>query len=260
MDQLIGQGFLEKVGEYNVLQVTGLGRRALKGQLTPKLLKPAARKERKSRAEEVSWEGVDHGLFDALRSLRRRLADERGLPPFVVFSDATLRDMARRRPSTPERMLQVSGVGDRKLADYGEAFVEAIANHCRQHGLPLDPKLSASSPALISSVREPRPALEGTRRTAFDLFADGQSIDQVCAATSRARSTVADYLLDYIERRQITDPTPWLDPTLFARIRQATEQAGLERLRPIHEALGGEVGYDIIRITVACLRNEAESG
>ena len=108
IDQLVNQAFLEKSGEYNVLRLTQTGWQVLRGELTPRLLKPAAKRgkdsaadsQATSRAARESWEGVDRDLFEALRAFRRRKADERGVPPFIIFSDATLRDLARVRPST----------------------------------------------------------------------------------------------------------------------------------------------------------------
>ena len=103
IDQLIGQEFLVKSGEYNVLQLTSAGWQVLRGEVTPRLLRPAKKTQQKSRAERQSWDGVDRELFEALRVCRRRKADERGMPPFIVFSDATLRDLARCRPSSREQ-------------------------------------------------------------------------------------------------------------------------------------------------------------
>ena len=128
VEQLVAQGFLAKTGEYNVLMVTESGRSLLRGDVTPRLLKPAARaaKARKSRAHDDSWEGVDRDLFERLRELRRRLADEKSVPAYVVFGDASLRDMARKKPGTPTEFLDVHGVGQKKAADYGELFLAAI--------------------------------------------------------------------------------------------------------------------------------------
>lgn len=72
---------------------------------------------------------ADHALFDRLRTLRKQLADEAGKPPYIVFSDAALRDMCARKPATDEEFLEVSGVGATKLARYGEAFLAEIAAH-----------------------------------------------------------------------------------------------------------------------------------
>ncbi len=71
----------------------------------------------------------DEGLFQALRALRKQLADAKGLPPYVVFSDATLRAMARHRPTTDEHFLALSGVGPKKLTQYGDVFLAAIRSH-----------------------------------------------------------------------------------------------------------------------------------
>ena len=130
VEQLVAQGFLAKTGEYNVLMVTESGRSLLRGDVTPRLLKPAARaaKVRKSRAHDDSWEGVDRDLFERLRELRRRLADEKSVPAYVVFGDASLRDMARKKPGTPTEFLDVHGVGQKKAADYGELFLAAIGS------------------------------------------------------------------------------------------------------------------------------------
>ena len=140
IEQLAGQGFLEKAGDYNVLEVTGRGRRLLKGELTPYLLKPAKRiaKITPARAEIDSWANVDRDLFDLLRELRTEKARSKGLPPYLVFGDAALRDMARRRPSTLEGFLAVKGVGDQKLREYGDEFVGRITTYCRENELAMD--------------------------------------------------------------------------------------------------------------------------
>ncbi|MFP6768845.1 MAG: DNA helicase RecQ, partial [Planctomycetaceae bacterium] len=129
IEQLVSQDFLEKSGEYNVLVVTELGRTLLTGEVTPRLLKPTkstkAARPRKSRADD-DWEGVDRELFERLRGLRRQLADEKSVPAYVVFGDASLRDMARSKPATPAEFLEVHGVGQKRAADYGEVFLAAI--------------------------------------------------------------------------------------------------------------------------------------
>jgi ATP-dependent DNA helicase RecQ len=143
IEQLAGQGYLRKVGEYQVLEVTPLGRQVLRGQLTPRLLKPAEPDVDEKRGKPMggklpgsvkpsvaaeSWEGVDRTLFESLKLLRRKLADEMGVPAYIVFSDASLRDMARQRPQTLDEFRKIRGVGDRKTEDFGEEFIELIAD------------------------------------------------------------------------------------------------------------------------------------
>ncbi len=130
LEQLVAQGYLVKEGEFNTLRVTERGWGALRGEETPRLLEPAAAKPAKrSKKAAASWEGVDEPLFEALRELRRELATERGVPAYVVFGDASLRDMARLRPATDAEFLAVHGVGERKLTQYGERFMAAISAH-----------------------------------------------------------------------------------------------------------------------------------
>jgi ATP-dependent DNA helicase RecQ len=77
-------------------------------------------------------------LFEELRQLRRRLAEQRSMPAYIVFGDAALRDMARKLPSTPAAFLQVSGVGEKKLELYGPAMLQAIRAYCAAHALAMD--------------------------------------------------------------------------------------------------------------------------
>jgi ATP-dependent DNA helicase RecQ len=136
IDQLVNQAFLEKSGDYNVLRMTPTGWQVLRAELTPRLLKPAPRKRRKdagldsqatSRSAKESWDGVDRDLFEALRAFRRRKADERGVPPFIIFSDATLRDLARAQPTKYEELPHIHGIGAKKLAEYGAELLAEIA-------------------------------------------------------------------------------------------------------------------------------------
>ena len=137
-EQLVGQDYLEKVGEYNVLQVTQKGWRVLKGEEMPQLLKPAEKPAKVSKVAEDSWEGVDRSLFENLRKLRSKIASKKRVPAYVVFGDAALRDMARRRPSTPQGFLEVKGVGEKKLEQYGETILTAIEKYCTAHSLDTD--------------------------------------------------------------------------------------------------------------------------
>jgi ATP-dependent DNA helicase RecQ len=136
--QLIDDGLLERTAdERPVLRLNAASREVLRGTRTVRLLQ-AKTKVRKTRFDQMSWESVDTGLFETLRNLRREIANQRNVPAYVLFSDATLRDMARLRPGSPGALLGVRGVGDRKLADLGDRFLEEIKNYCQANRLPLD--------------------------------------------------------------------------------------------------------------------------
>ena len=138
IEQLVGQDYIAKTGDYNVLTVTPRGREVLNGQETPRLLEPARKPAKVSKVAADSWEGVDRGLFEALRNLRKTLASKKGVPAYVVFGDAALRDMARRRPSTPDRFLEVKGVGEMKNKQYGKTVLAAIKDYCAANSLQID--------------------------------------------------------------------------------------------------------------------------
>jgi ATP-dependent DNA helicase RecQ len=143
VDQLIVRGFLQRTpGDYPVLELTALGVAMLKGQVAADEVvlcrqpKPVSRSKSRGRGdaamgrvERESWEGVDRDLFDALRALRLEIARGRGVPPYVVFHDSTLREMARLKPSSLAALLHVPGVGARKAEDFGQQFLDAIASH-----------------------------------------------------------------------------------------------------------------------------------
>jgi len=130
VEQLVGQQCLEKTGEFNTLAITEKGLQVLKGQLTPRLLKPVKKQTKLSKTVSDSWQGVDKELFDLLRKLRGAIASKKKVPAYIVFGDAALRDMARKKPITEEDFLQVKGVGEKKCKQYGKKILKAIKEYC----------------------------------------------------------------------------------------------------------------------------------
>ncbi len=137
VDQLVAQGLLAVAdGDYPTLAVAPSGREVLRGQrevklfALPKLAKTSRGRPTLARmAADDEALAVDDALFETLRKLRRELAHTRGVPPYVIFNDRTLAELAARKPSTPEEFRACKGVGDKKAADLGPAFLEAIAAH-----------------------------------------------------------------------------------------------------------------------------------
>ena len=135
IEQLIGQDFLRREGEFSTLSLTDSARKVLRGELTPILVKPlvAAKKKeiaRKGRAKkEEEWAEVDQELFQLLRGKRGELAKKQSVPAFVIFGDKSLRDMARIKPTTRDAFARVYGVGDHKLRVYAEDFIQVIKEY-----------------------------------------------------------------------------------------------------------------------------------
>jgi ATP-dependent DNA helicase RecQ len=227
--------------------------------VTPRLLRPAkAAKAPKVQAPADSWEGVHRGLFDELRRLRHEIAAAQNVPAYIVFGDAALRDMARRRPSTPQGFRQVKGVGDKKLGDYGQVFVDRIVAYCRGNEVPMDVSSEMVGGATPQTLRAtPGPRISAAQ--AFPLFREGLRVEQVAQRLGRAASTVHGYLAEFIRQNKITDPSPWVDAATVQRVTQAAEQVGTEGLKPIFERLDGQVSHDQIRIVVACMNQAGRS-
>jgi len=259
--QLIGQQLLDQVGdEYPILKLNAASWEVMKGQRQVRLVRPLARKKdegvRQSRAEEVSWEGVDRQLFEALRALRLELAKERGVPPYVLFHDGTLRQLAAVRPSSLEKMKLISGIGEAKLRDLGQRFLAIVTDHARARNLPMDVPYRAPQ-------REEAPKassrLNPERSLAFKLFRQSSSMDDVIHYTGRAKSTVVEYLTEFIRQERPASIATWVSKTLYDQIAGAARRVGSDRLKPIYVALGEKVPYDDIRLVLAHL-GPAQSG
>ncbi|MGZ8829490.1 MAG: DNA helicase RecQ [Thermoanaerobaculia bacterium] len=126
--QLIGHGLLEQEGDrYPVLRLTEASRRVLRGEENVRLVQIARKQKRKkSKSESESWEGVDQDLFESLRTFRRELAASRGVPPYIILGDRSLREVARLRPQTLTELRDVYGIGDKKLVDLGEKILAVV--------------------------------------------------------------------------------------------------------------------------------------
>ena len=134
IDQLLGRGFLRQTDDqYPVLALTDEGVALLKDAgaspdltLAKQRRPDPARGPRRSKAETEGWEGVDRDLFERLRALRLTVARGRGVPPYVIFHDTTLRELARTKPTTIDELRHVYGVGAKKADDLGAAVLDVL--------------------------------------------------------------------------------------------------------------------------------------
>jgi ATP-dependent DNA helicase RecQ len=133
IEQLICVGMLVRDGDpYPIVRLTVAGAAFLRGPgdgVTCALyreVEPPSKKRRRSALRESFATTIDSDLFDVLREVRMKLARARGVPPYVIFHDTTLREMAERRPKTFEDLHDIRGIGAKKAADFGDAFLDAI--------------------------------------------------------------------------------------------------------------------------------------
>ncbi|MGC8625486.1 MAG: RecQ family ATP-dependent DNA helicase, partial [Phycisphaerae bacterium] len=264
--QLVGQGVLVQENLIlregrmaSILKLNQASVAVMKGQRQVRLIQlvqNSAAESGKSQTREISWQGVEHALFDALRVLRRDIAAQRGVAPYVILSDATLRELARVRPTTLSALRLIYGIGEAKLKSLGDQIVPLIADYCRIHNIPTDVSISRQQ-SVSKPVISSRP--NAAKDQAFQLFAQGGSMKDVAAAIDRTEKTVAEYLADYITIKQPKSIAAWVPDATFRRIESAIGAHGSERLKPIFIALDEKVPYEYILLVIAWLQSRQNS-
>ena len=202
-------------------------------------------------------------LFMELRALRRRLAEEEGVPPFVIFSDATLHDMVARRPADERALLAVHGVGRVKAERYGEAFLAIVRASADADARPPGtdaPGREERGPLARAVSRANRRALPSTAQRTLDLHHKGLSIKAIAERRSLTTSTVSQHLAGFVERGDVADVRAWVGDAELARLRRLAGGRPLTALRPLYDEFGGALDWDQLRIARAYLNRElAES-
>jgi ATP-dependent DNA helicase RecQ len=215
--------------------------------------KDAARKSIGRREEDMTF---DDGLFEELRKLRKRLADGRGVPPFVIFADTSLRDMARRMPQDESGFSRITGVGEQKLKWFGPVFTKAISDYCRRHGI------TSGKNDDFKRVERVRPdAAASTYAETRRLVRQKLSLREM----TNIRGLAAGTILAHLEKLVGEDPAIDLQhlrpaQARFDKIKAAFGQAGGPALSPVKTILGDDYSYDEIRLARIFLSKEWMSG
>lgn len=243
--QLIRLGYIDASGDsFQTLSLSKQGLAALMNR-TPIMLTRTPGIVAGTNAAKVSRAGnipCDEGLFDQLRTLRKRIADERGVPPYVVFGDLSLRHMCRRYPQTERAFLAIPGVGSQKLTDFGVPFMEEIAAWLAGHPAQTFAEEAAPPPAPKMKSED---GIKATAMETLRLFTAGKSIEQIAAARSLTRGTISQHIAEAIAAGALqADPRDFYSVEEEKRMDQAAAEHGHERLGPLHEALGGHITYD----------------
>ncbi len=258
IDQLVSLGHLRQAGEYQCLQVTTTGRQVLRGTLTPELL--CVRTSETTEQADDSWAGVDRSLFEELRGLRTRLAIQRGVPPYIIFSDATLRALARHRPTSAATLQQVPGIGAKKLQDLGNAVLDEIRRWCQANRVAGDVGFGAAAGSLSPALLAAAPRRSELAEDYLQLFEEQLSMEEIAVQLDRTLETVSRHLAQYIETRRIRDIDMWVDPVVQQRVERSLERLGASGLKTLFDDLGGTVPYHELRIVAVAwgLRRESQ--
>jgi ATP-dependent DNA helicase RecQ len=237
---LVRAGYLRRdVERFNVLDLTEKGRAVLEGRIRATLTEAPEIPAAPRRAVAMEY---DEGLFERLRVLRKRLADEQKVQAFVIFSDVSLRQMAREYPATDEEFSRISGVGERKLRDFGEMFMAEIAEHLRSN-----PRRMFERSA--SNLRGARPRELGDSPTiTLRLFRDGKSVDEIARERGVASSTVFGHLAYAAEAGEEIDLGRFLTEEQEPEIAGAFGALGWQNIAGVRDRLGQRYAWGVLRI------------
>lgn len=244
--------------QFNSIRISNAGYDVLfKGA---RVVLPAAPTEAATRESgRTVEESVAHPeLFEAFRGLRKRLADQRGVPPYVVFPDSTLRAMAARLPRDERELRSISGVGERKARDFGSAFIAEVTAYVTRTGAT---PVEESAPAR-TALRSRPVGLRATSRHTLALYRDGMSPSEIAGERGLTVATVEEHLVEAIESGEITNIDRLVAPNRHSAIAQAIESPANEALRDIMDRLNGEFSYAEIKFVRAVMQsgNRRRSG
>jgi ATP-dependent DNA helicase RecQ len=247
---LLHQGLLAETNDgYSVLRLNALSwevMRKERGVMVALVNSPQILDEKsaisRSQAEE---------LFDRLRIFRKQVADEQSVAPYIVFADSSLKLMAQQRPQNLAEFAEISGVGSRKLVQYGEKFVGEIRVFCAANGIPLEPQIVAmNNPIEVRSAVEVTP----THLQTCHLYLQGMDAEMIAQQRKMSVSTVIHHLAVLIEAGQITEIDRLVPIMVQQQIQQGITEVGDVSLKVIREYLQEAVTYEDIRIVRAAWR------
>ena len=259
--QLVDAGDLARTeDQYPVVTLSEHSAAVLRNQRQAQLVDPkfiAASSEQRREAQQQSaspLSPVELLLRESLREARKALASHRGVPPFTIFNDVTLEELCRVRPASLDTLICVHGLGPRKTESFGLDLLSTIATVSREQGLALDAQ-PGSRPRRPSDTLPNTEAVPKVPRAnavaAFPMFRRGASIEDVSTALAVKPRTVADYLEEFIRAERPAEITPWVDQSTYGRVTDAIRSHPVGLLRPIFDALLGEVPYETIRLVKA---------
>ena len=244
--QLMARGYIQLDPEgYGGFQLADKCRPLLRGEESISLRKEK-KQTRQTRQTNQSVSNADTKLWEALRACRKDLAQEKGVPPYVIFHDAVLMEMMARQPNTLTQLSNISGVGKSKLEKYGDAFLAIIL----QHG----PKQTQSNSSTQTNDNDPD-TLSDTAHETFALFQSGMTVENISQQRQLKESTTYNHLaaaikLGLVEASEVVALPEDEFQLIQSALAEHGDEQGNTRLAPVHEELGGVYSYEILR----CIR------
>lgn len=185
---------------------------------------------------------TDNGLFDVLRALRKDISEKEGIPPFMVFSDATLRELSQYMPSDEASLLSIKGIGERKAETYGKRFLEAIFNYAKENNLDL--KANRQDKVLEETEKDEKVK---THIITYNLYKSGKSLKEISTERQLTLVTIQEHIFKCLQENLDLNIDDFIQKSYEDKILEAIKAIGGNKLRPIKEALPEEVDYMSIK-------------
>ncbi|MCL4105913.1 UNVERIFIED_CONTAM: hypothetical protein GTU68_012551 [Idotea baltica] len=263
--QMLDQGLFEiAYDQGSSLKLTEQGRNVLMKGFPVELVRRVVEKAAPSTRKKSAVKGnipTNEKLFQRLKKLRKKLADKQGIPPYIVFHDATLKQMAASFPATEVQLRSISGVGDRKLKLYGDKFVNEILQFLQETGET--PKADPVGGATAAKQRQKPSGAKKEKKPpthllSYELHKEGKSVEQISWIRNLKPSTIISHLLKLYQ-----DGEKEVDVFKFVKVEDlktileaARDQGGSGSIRELYEALEERFEYHQIRFALAYLKKQ----
>lgn len=237
--ELLSRSYLNLEGEYPVLKLCQKSRDMLSGSKSGAanqkmfLVKPQV----VEKPAIIEQDADDRGLFEALRNLRKTLADAENYPPYMIFNDASLKQMAARRPCTPEDFRKITGVGDKKLEKYGVIFMGEIRRFCEKQ----------------SSFSQPLKK-QSSEYVTLEMLNKDVDLDEITLKRNLSLNTIYGHIENLILAGENIPIEKLVKKEKIELIKCAILEMGGETLKPIKERLGDNYSYGEIRLVRAKMK------
>jgi ATP-dependent DNA helicase RecQ len=262
---LLQQGLLSETNDgYPVLRLNRLSVEILKKQRSVEVASLPVQQQKASEttaSRPLTLEPESIGLFQHLRTLRKQLADEQGVPPYVIFPDTSLQAMAQQRPQSVTHFARIPGVGSRKQEAFFTLFTTAIREYCEEHNLALalEPAGEEKVQKKVAAPKVSAAPSPPTRQVTLDMYNEGRSIEEIARERNLKPVTILNHLADLIEAGVAIEVEGVISPDHYDTIVNALQQLGGEALKPVKELLGDDYSYGEIQLVRALLRRSSES-
>jgi len=262
VDELLAQGAIQVDGDrYPVLKLAEKGLDVLYGKEKITALKREEKiKTKKQTMRSSEYSDYDENLFERLRVIRKNLAEEQQVPPFVIFSDKTLHEMCRYYPVSLSDMRKISGIGNAKLDRYGEYFIGEIQSYLNDNpAISFPDRQSANKtiripprPPLVKGGRGDFKISETVEKT-YELYKKGFSIGHIAKQRNLTQSTIAGHLERLIQNGYDIDIDRFIDRLKRHKIEELFLKLQDWNLSPVIEHFSGTVSYEEARLVRAFL-------